>query len=168
MNTDLIFSSASSALKTERISRVASFSVKCSVEEAFPLFGPVREAEWAEGWTPEILFGYSDVEEYMLFRTHGGFSDEPFYTWAVTRYHPETHRIEYTVSSRDRIWFVLVHCTRREDVTDVNVRYTYTGFTEEASQRNSISMEKIFHNNLKDWEEAINHYLSTGTKRITS
>jgi hypothetical protein len=37
--------------------RTQSFTIvlRASVAEVTPLFGPVREAEWAPGWTPHFL-----------------------------------------------------------------------------------------------------------------
>jgi hypothetical protein len=150
--------------KPERISRSATFTVHGKTENVFPLFGPVREAEWAEGWQPEILYRTSDqtlVEEHMIFQTNGR-EGEGKYTWVITQYQPEEFVIEYTISTQERIWFVKVECKSFQDDTNVKVTYTYTGLSEEGNTKNEQALKRMFANDLKDWEEAINYYLKTG------
>jgi hypothetical protein len=148
--------------KNERISRAATIELNGSIEKVFPLFGPVREKEWAFGWDPEIVFGTSEIEEHMIFRTKARYDDEQFYTWIVTKYIPEKGKIEYTVSSTDRIWFITVQCEPLGLITIARVCYTFTSFSESASKRNMESLEKMFKDDLQDWQEAINYYLETG------
>lgn len=54
-------------------------------EVVFPLLCPVRERDWIEGWSCEVLHSESGVaEEDCVFATgHDGRS-----TWVVTRYEP--------------------------------------------------------------------------------
>ena len=147
----------------ERITRSASLVINGNIhDDVFPLFEPVREREWAEGWEPEIIYSENDrVEEHMIFQTPG-LPGEGKYTWVITQFNPQRHLIEYMASSTGRIWFVRVLCEEEEDKTIATVSYTYTGLTEEGNLRNQQALEKMFKHNLKDWEEAINHYLKTG------
>jgi hypothetical protein len=153
--------------KATRIQRSATFQVQTSVENAFPLFGPIREKEWAAGWDPEIIYSLSsEVEEHMVFRTKASMSDAASYLWIITTYRPDDNLIEYTVSTPKRIWFINVKCRPNNLKTDVTVTYTFTGLTEEGHNVNQLAMEKMYANNLKDWEEEINFYLSTGKQLI--
>jgi hypothetical protein len=153
--------------KSERISKTASFFVEGEIENVFPLFGPIREKEWAEGWNPEIIFSNSSlVEERMIFRTKGS-GDEQYYHWAITQLIPAQHQIEYTVSTPNRIWFIRVECVSSGNKTKASVSYTYTGLNEKGNDLNKIALEKMFSNDLKDWQNAINHYLHHG-KMLTS
>jgi hypothetical protein len=146
----------------KRIEKSASFIVKARIENTFPLFGPIREKEWAVGWEPEVVYAtHSEVEQYMIFKTPGKLPDEK-YTWIVTQYRPEEYLIEYTVSAQDRIWFITVRCKSQREYTAVTVTYTYTGFTEAAHQLNKQAIEKMFAHELKDWEEAVNYFLQSG------
>jgi hypothetical protein len=58
----------------------------------FPLLCPVREAEWAEGWMPELVISSSGVAERdCVFIT----PDEPANAiWYVTRHEPERWFVE--------------------------------------------------------------------------
>ncbi|HEY0655210.1 MAG TPA: hypothetical protein VGD65_18880 [Chryseosolibacter sp.] len=148
--------------KPERISRTASFIVNGEIEDVFPLFGPIREKEWAEGWNPEIIFSRSDlVEEHMIFRTSAP-TDEKFYTWVITHYDPSQHLVEYTVSTANRIWFIQVLCERQVNETKATVTYTYTGLNTKGNELNRAALGKMYATDLKDWQQAINHYLDTG------
>lgn len=149
--------------KAERISRTASFLVKEDVKKVFPLFGPVREMEWAEGWEPQIVFSETmDVETKMIFQTAERFENEGKYTWVISQYFPERYLIEYTVSTPERIWFITVQCAENGEQTHVTVTYTFTGLTEKGHELNKQALEKMYAENLKDWEAAINYYLTTG------
>src|SRR5262245_16214805 len=98
--------------KPERVSKSATFGCNGKIENVFPLFGPIREMDWADGWNPEILYSTNNhalVEEHMIFQTKGHTGEEK-YTWAITKFQPEHHFIEYTVSTSERIWFISVVC----------------------------------------------------------
>lgn len=154
--------------KPERIQRSASFTIHGKIENVFPLFGPIREKEWAEGWEPQILYRSGDVlvEEYMMFETNSPDGSEK-YTWVITQYQPEKYLIEYTVSTRERIWFIRVLCKEQKGKTDVIVSYTYTGFTADGHRKNQEALNRMYAHNLIDWQEAINYYLQTG-KQLTN
>jgi hypothetical protein len=151
-------------IEAERMSKSATIHLNGSIQEVFPLFGPVREMEWAEGWQPIILYSSSDVEEHMVFSTPSRYDDEGHYLWTVSKYFPEQNLIEYTVSATDRIWFIRVECFSDRSATRATITYTYTGFTSMAAERNRESIDGMFSEDLKDWERAINHYLLTGEK----
>lgn len=153
--------------KPERISKTASFIVDERIENVFPLFGPIREKEWAEGWEPEIIFSTNNlVEEHMIFRTKVS-SDEKYYTWVITQFDVSRHLVEYTVSTKNRIWFIRVQCQPSGESTKATVSYTYTGMNSEGNQLNRDALAKMYINDLKDWQEAINYYLHNG-KMLTT
>jgi len=152
--------------KSERIQKSASFVVRAPLEKAFPLFGPIREKEWAAGWEPQIIFSIDpEVEEHMIFKTAGGHPGESEYLWALTQFRPDESLVEYTVSTSNRVWFITVKCKPNGNYTNVTVTYSYTGLTEHGNQLNKIALDKMFAHNLRDWEEAINYYLATGKQK---
>jgi len=154
--------------KPERIQCSASFIIHGKIENVFPLFGPIREKEWAHGWEPEILYCSENVlvEEHMIFQTASHDKEEKF-TWIITQYQPEKYLIEYTVSTQERVWFIHVSCKDQNNTTEVTVSYTYTGLTAEGNRKNEQALKRMYSDNLKDWEEAINYYLKTG-KQLTN
>jgi len=158
--------SKSNGFKAERIADEATIQLNGPIDMVFPLFGPVREMDWAPGWNPEIIFSTTnEVDEHMIFRTKGKFENESFYTWAVTQYCPERYLIEYTVSTSERIWFIRVQCKPAGEITtSAVVSYTFTALTERGNELNKVALSGMYKNRLKDWEEAINHYLHYGTR----
>jgi hypothetical protein len=155
------------AFKSQRVSRTSVITLQAPLERVFPLFGPVREQEWAAGWEPELLYPASgSVEEHMVFRTRSHHGHEPDCTWTVSRYHPGQAFIEYTVFAPERLWRIAVQCREESggEATGAVITYTYTGLTENGNAINGRALEKMYHRDLKDWEEAINHYLKTGER----
>jgi hypothetical protein len=147
--------------KAERISRSSTLSIHAPIEKVFPLFGPLLEMEWAAGWEPRVIYlDQKNVAEHMIFQTKSHYGND--YLWAVTQYEAEHFKIEYTVQTPGRIWFIRVQCSPDDKETKATVTYTYTGLTEKGNRENKEALEKMFSKDLKDWEEAINYYLKTG------
>jgi hypothetical protein len=72
--------------------------VSASPEAVFPLLCPVREREWLEGWTAEIIYSKSGVaEENCVFRTPHGPA-----IWNINRYEPPK-AIDFTVVSPEQV-----------------------------------------------------------------
>lgn len=147
-------------VQVQRITRTATFTIQGEITAVFPLFGPIREKEWATGWNPEIIYSdHPEVEEHMIFKTKGNHVDEPEYLWIVTRYEPEAYLIEYTVSTHNRVWFITVQCESFSLETIVTVTYSYTSLNRLGHDRNQEMVDHMFAQNLNDWKEAIDHYL---------
>ena len=149
--------------KSERISQCASIDLQAPIEKVFPLFGPILEKVWAEGWDPEIIYSTSElVEEHMIFRTKSPHASEGLYTWVITKFDSDQHLIEYSVSTMNRIWFITVQCEALDSKTKATICYTYTGLTPEGNSMNKQALKKMYAHELKDWQEAINYYLEHG------
>jgi hypothetical protein len=148
----------------ERVSKSATIRLEGPIEKVFPLFGPVEEMKWADGWNPVVLYPASGyVEEGMVFTTQGHGHGETVFAWIVSKYQAENHVIEYIVSTANRYWVITVRCFASSvEQTKATISYTYTGLTPLGNEINKQAIEKIYKQNLKDWEEAINHYLKTG------
>jgi hypothetical protein len=158
-----------SAFTSRRVSSTGIITLDSPLREVFPLFGPIREREWAVGWDPQILYSTTDlVEEHMVFKTpsHHGHG-EPDCTWTVSKYVPDQGLIEYTVFTPERLWWITIQCC--EDIpnqtTEAEITYTYTGLTDKGNAINEKALQLTYAHDLRDWEEAINHYLKTGERR---
>jgi len=158
---------ALSSFKSKRISRTSRIMLKAPLEKVFPLFGPIKEMTWAEGWNPEIVYSENDsIEEKMVFKTKSHGHGEPNYTWTVSKYSPEQSLIEYTVFTAERIWFITIRCreSASAQTTEAEITYTYTGLSENGNAINEKALQLMYSRDLKDWEEEINYYLETGEK----
>lgn len=154
--------------KAKKISRTASIMLNGAFEHVFPLFGPVREKDWAEGWDPQILFsGSENIEEHMVFQTPAHLpGEEGCYTWTVSKYQPEHGLIEYTVFTENRLWWIAIVCHQRGDepVCIAEVTYTFVGLSAGGDELNGLALKRMYQQDLKDWEKAINDYLETGKR----
>jgi hypothetical protein len=156
------------AFTSRRVSRTAVITLNASLRRVFPLFGPIREREWAAGWDPQILYSTTGlVEEHMVFKTpsHHGHV-EPDYTWTVSKYQPDQALIEYTVFAQERLWWIAIQCCEDcpNQTTRAEITYTYTGLTDKGNAINERALQLMYAHDLRDWEAAINHYLRTGER----
>jgi hypothetical protein len=153
--------------KAERLSRTATITLDGPFEQVFPLFGPIREKEWAEGWDPQIVLLETDnIEKHMVFQTHPHLDDEQgMFTWTVSAYNPAEGFIEYTVFAETRLWWISIKCRQRSDKAscEAEIAYTYVGLNQNGNELNRLALAAMYKHDLKDWEHAINHYLDTGS-----
>ncbi len=67
-----------------RIQREFTQQLRGTAAQVFPLLCPVREAEWIEGWEPEVVYSRSGhAEEDCAFLTWDGVGVA---IWVITRY----------------------------------------------------------------------------------
>ena len=150
---------------SDTIARTATLTLHGPLAEVFPLFGPVREAEWAAGWSPRFVGGApAEIGEHLVFVTPAHGPGEPDYVWTLAQYAPERGFIEYSVFTPERVWWVTVRCRAAGQNTTAEITYTYTALTPHGAARNAHALAAMFAHDLKDWERAINHYLATGTQ----
>lgn len=101
-------------------------------EVVFPLLCPVREYEWLEGWTCEMIYSDSGVaEKDCVFRTNrqpGGLC-----TWCTTIYQPP-ERIEYVTVGEDSLTRLHVELARTAAGTRLRWTRLFTGLTELGNQ----------------------------------
>ena len=78
--------------------RTQSFTIGLngSVADVTPLFGPVRETEWAPDWSPRFIHPARGVQrEGVVFTTTGGHGADRL--WLLTTYEAGNGRVEYVV-----------------------------------------------------------------------
>jgi hypothetical protein len=159
-----------SQFTSKRISRTSVITLQAPVKTVFPLFGPIKEKEWADKWDPKIVYSTTNlVEEHMVFTTkphhkgHGG----PDPIWTVSKYLPEQAFIEYIVFKPERVQWIAIQCHNdtSSQTTRAEITYTLTGLTEKGNAINEKFLQTMYAHDLKDWEEAINYHLKTGEKR---
>src|SRR5512143_1536414 len=131
----------------ERITRTRRITLNGPLGKVFPLFGPIKESEWASGWSPKIIYLAGDlIEEHMVFATTSHHGQEPDSTWTVSRYQPENAFIEYTVFVPERLWCITIQCHESipNQQTEADVTYCYTGLTERGNLINQKALERMF------------------------
>ena len=149
----------------QTLSRTSTIRLNGPLAEVFPLFGPVREKDWAEGFDPHVVFSTTGlIDEHMVFRTRTEYPGEESEdkTWVVSRYDPQAAFIEYTVSTSARLYWITIRCEqdRGAKTTRAEVTYTFTALTEAGQALIEKAARDMFAHELKDWETAINAYLA--------
>lgn len=138
--------------------------IPATVERTFPLFEPLGEKHWAQGWNPEMLYPTSGVaQEGTVFTTqHAG---EPAKIWTIIAYVKAQAHVTYVN--------VLPHAyTSRIDArcepagaeaTSVRVTYTLTALTPHGNEYIEKFMEEHHYQAyISSWETAITYYLRHG------
>ena len=90
----ILTSAAESGTALEQRTQSFTIALKGSVAAVTPLFGPVREAEWAPGWAPRFIHpAEGGQREGVMFTTTS--SDGKERLWLLTAYDVKEGRVEY-------------------------------------------------------------------------
>jgi hypothetical protein len=153
------------AFTAKSITHTATIQLDGSIDRIFPLFGPVREKEWAPGWDPQILFpAGKDVAEGMVFtvdeKEHG------VAYWIITRYDPAAHRIAYVnVLPGYLVNRIEIACRAAgEKQTDVTVTYQHTALDHAGNRFVEQVDDAYYSKKMAHWQHAIDHLLQTGQR----
>jgi len=130
----------------------------------FPLFGPVREAEWAEGWEISVVHAQSELleESGAIFLTrHPG---EPETIWYIRRFDLQAIRVEYLrITPGSRFGIVSIQChAGPSGGTDVEVTYEFHTLSEQGSAYLALFTESRYREMLAHWQQAIDACLRHG------
>jgi hypothetical protein len=130
----------------------------------FPLFEPLGEKRWAQGWEPELIYPLSGVTEKgaVFTTTH---LDGPPAIWAVTDFDTHAMRIEYLrVAAGSHLAAITVSCANTHSATtQTDVTYTFTALTEQGNSYVDTFTDVYFREWIASWEMAINYYLRHGS-----
>lgn len=146
----------------KRIARSYEHHLEASPAQVFPLLCPVREYEWIEPWTCEMVWSDSGVaEKDGIFTTR--FPDDPEREiWVICRYEPE-RAIEF-------IRFMPGYKTTRLDIAltpdDAGTRlrwtHTFTGLTDPGNSLVEREAGEAYLQRMKSLERMLAHFLRTG------
>lgn len=129
------------------------------IERVFPLFTPIGETLWVDGWDPEFLHPRSgETQEGMVFRTSHG---DEVTLWACTDWQPNEHRVRYArVTPGSRFGFVEVTCRDGGgESTQASIAYTFTALGENGRSYLSQLTEGAFVDMIETWKAGINAWL---------
>ena len=148
----------------QQVTQAHVIRVSAPVDRTFPLFEPLGEKHWAQGWHPDMLYPASGVAQVgTVFTTQH--ADEPAKIWTIIAYEKERASIAYVN--------VLPHAyTSRVDVrcepdgpeaTNVRVTYTLTALAPHGNEYIERFMEEHHYQAyISSWETAIRQYLLHG------
>jgi len=131
----------------------------------FPLFCPVRETEWAEGWLPELVISSSGVAERdCVFIT----PDKPGKAiWYVTRHEPTRWFVEILkISPGVTACRLEIQLSENGDGCFADITYSHTSMSAAGDEFVATFTADNYQRFMQEWEKAINHFLKTG-RRLT-
>jgi len=135
-----------------------------SKEKVFPLLCPVREKEWLDGWDFEMVYSRSGVaEKNCVFTTPFGQGIET--TWQISEYEPDLGWIEFIRVTQGLFTVrISIHLNESSNGCTADISYRYTALSQLGRTMVESMVARHFHDDMKYWEKAINHYLATGEK----
>jgi hypothetical protein len=145
----------------QRVVRSATIELAAPPQTVFPLFEPLGERAWAEGWDPDMLYPASGAAEPgTVFRTqqHG---DAPT-IWAIVEFAPQQHAIRYLrVAPESHVADISVACAG-DKRTRATVTYVFTGLSAAGNSYVESFTAEHYEQWMRSWESAINHYIQHG------
>jgi hypothetical protein len=132
-----------------------------SPAKVFPLLCPVREAEWADGWLPELVISSSGVAERdCVFIT----SDKPGTAfWYITRHEPEKFFVEMIKIMPDVTACRLnIQLSEEGEGCAADITYTHTSLGPAGDEFVARFTAEYYQKFMQGWEKVLNHFLKTG------
>jgi hypothetical protein len=147
--------------KPNRVTHTYRQTLYAPPAEVFPLLCPVREAEWVEGWLPELVISSSGVAECdCVFIT----PDKPEKAiWYVTRHEPARWFVEML-----KILPGVTACRLEIQLSEngagcfADVTYSHTSMGSAGDDFVATFTPDYYQRSMQAWEKALNHYLTTG------
>lgn len=151
--------------KPKRIEHTYTQRLNGTPDQVFPLLCPVREADWIDGWMPNLVLSESGYcEKDCVFTTGSG---DDFAVWVVVERDPDLYWVEMLkiipafVLSRLSIQLRAVGSKSEADVT-----YRYTSLSGRGHQFIEEHDDEAYRAFIEDWETRLNHFLETGEKLV--
>ena len=129
-------------------------------DTVFPLFGPIREKEWAPDWNPVLVYSESPLGDQagtIFTVTHDNGHKA---IWYVNQFDAARWVVEYLcVMPHDVMKVIQIRCEPApENQTRAFVTYTYTALGSEGES----AMARLHHHHpamVAEWEAMINERL---------
>jgi hypothetical protein len=131
-----------------------------AVDDVFPLFSPLGERHWVEGWDPEILFPRdSDWAQGMVFRTITEGRED---VWVVAGLDARAHRVVYYRTEPGLLVARVEVCCRALDErrTEATTTYSYVGLSNTGNAHIASWTTQAYAAKMHRWEQNINRWLA--------
>jgi hypothetical protein len=142
------------------VTRTGHLQFPAAIDTVFPLFTPLGELHWAQGWKPEIIHPKDvDIAVGMVFRTQNTVE----HVWTVIRYDPASHAVAYNVVGQGMaVRQIEVRChAAGANRTEATVTDSYIGLSAEGNALVERLDEAAYAKKMAQWQQAIDAYLAT-------
>ena len=148
--------------KAMRTTRTAQQTLTGSPGDIFPLLCPVREYDWIEHWSCEMVYSASGFAEPDCIFTTGFAEPGGRDTWVVCRHEPPV-RIEFIRTNSLRIMrYAITLAELAPGLTRARWQQTITATCEEGNEHIRTLTAEAFTEQVATLETLLNHYLQTG------
>ena len=129
----------------------------------FPLLCPVREAEWADGWLPELVISSSGViERDCVFTTPDKLGKA---IWYITRYEPAIWFIEMLkIVPGVTACRLEIQLFENGEGCFADVTYSHTSMSSAGDKFVAAFTAEYYRRFMQAWEKELNHFLKTGSR----
>ncbi|HEY7752905.1 MAG TPA: hypothetical protein VH856_03730 [Steroidobacteraceae bacterium] len=127
----------------------------------FPLFCPVREADWIDGWNPPLVLSVSGLAEPdCVFVTDARPYDA---IWYVTRHEPERGFVEMIkVTPEVTACKLTIQVRAAAGGSEADVTYSHTSLGPQGDVFLATFTAEFYVQFMREWEERMNYYLKHG------
>ena len=147
-----------------RVTRTYTQRLVAEPSEVFPLLCPVREADWLDGWDPQVVFSQSGVAEPDCVFVTGAGPDEA--VWYITRHEPDNGFVEMIKITPDVTACKLsIQLHPAGGGSEAVITYAQTSLGPQGDNVVASFTEEYYKQFMGEWEDAINHYLTHGSLR---
>jgi hypothetical protein len=131
--------------------------------KVFPLLCPVREAEWADGWDPELVVSSSGVAERdCVFITPDKHANA---IWYITRHEPEKWFVEMLkILPAVTACRLTIHLSENGDGCLADVTYSHTSIGPAGDDFIAKFTAAYYQEFMQVWEKELNYFLKTSSK----
>jgi len=138
-------------------------SLRGSAERVFALLCPVREAQWAVGWEPNLVISASGVvEEDCVFTTPAGAGEA---IWYVTRHEPHRWFVEMLkITPGVTACRLQIQLHPQDSGCAAEVTYTHTSLGPGGEAFVAAFTGEHYAGFMRAWERELNHFLVTGQR----
>jgi hypothetical protein len=148
--------------KPKRATHTRRLRLDAPAEKVFPLFCPVRETEWADGWSPDVVISSCGIAERdCVFLTSDKRGSA---VWYVTRHEPEQFLVEMLkITPGATACRLNIHLGNEGTGCIADVTYTHTSLGPAGNDLVAAFTAEHYQEFMQGWEDALNHFLTTGT-----
>ena len=152
--------------KPVRVRRTWTQHIKAPPDQVFQLLCPVRECDWVQGWKPAQVIAESGFAERDCVFTTSDQGQEA--VWVFTEWDPDKGHVELIkVTPGVTVGHITVRLTAEPKGTAAEITYMHTALSEEGRRFVENFSETFYARFMKEWQEAMNHYVETGEMRVT-
>jgi len=151
--------------KPNRVKHSYIQSIHGTPEQVFPLLCPVRELDWAPGWSIDWVISTTGLaEQECVFQTPPAAGAKNASIWIITRHAPDDFQVEmYKVTPGLTVGKLVISLTTSgADATSAHISYEFTSLGVDGDAFLATFTSEWYETFMRGWEAAMNHYLKTG------